>query len=161
MSLGVLLLGVVFTFHVFALHMASRQQRISENYRRIVTSLDKVETMLANADVYKVDATNIVFAEYDQDHPISRRFPRRDPQMYTLSVQDDGLVMRHAGESQTLLTLKPWEQISFALYWDDDFNQTKRYIDIIASGNPPVTSAREGTEQPFSLVRRVYIEPQY
>jgi type II secretory pathway pseudopilin PulG len=143
-----LLLVLILGFYVYGSSITARQERTSEAYRRAVTTLDRVETLLKNAHVYDIQSDQVIFAPLKDPQG---RFLTLDSPPSTLLVYQGTLALRRGGQQQTLTILRANESLSFS-------GTATSHVDVRFSSTPGVGRAGEGTGRPLTLTRRVLLE---
>jgi len=64
------LMTLILSFYIYAYHVSGSRDRLSVSYRKMITMMDKVETMLGNARVIYASSNELVFTPANASQPL-------------------------------------------------------------------------------------------
>ncbi|MHB2018280.1 MAG: hypothetical protein ACYCW6_15120 [Candidatus Xenobia bacterium] len=154
-----LILTVVLGFYVWGHNTTESQSRIADNDRRLMQMVDRVHLLLGSSEIERVIPNEMDFTPIDNS-ALDRRVMNFSANAQSIVVLNGGtgggqVVLRTQGHSEVLLQLLSYETITFNYSggWGGG------YIDITDSGTPPVTRTGQGQLHPYSITRRLLVEP--
>lgn len=117
-----LLTTVILGFYMFANRASQNHEQLSENYRKMLTILDRLETLLQGSKVLACDTHQILFVQLDPKQPLLKGgWPNYNPQAINIVMKTDAktnarsLNMVYQSKEEVLTTL-PTETVAFS--WD-------------------------------------------
>lgn len=149
-----LLMVLILGFYIEGSRVSSRQDKYSASYRRALQVLDRVETLLAFARVWSVQADSVVFSPRASELSLARGLPDWGPAASTLVVRRDppALLIREGGVSRTFLELSSWDRVSFG-------GSETGTVSVTALSRPPLDRSRgEGEARVIQCTRRILVE---
>ena len=121
-----LLTTVILGFYMFANRASQNHEQLSENYRKMLTVLDRIETLLQGSKVLACDGHQVLFTQLDPKQPVLKGgWPNYSPQAIDIVMKTDAktsarsLNMIFNGKEE-LLTNLPTETLAFS--WDQTGN---------------------------------------
>ncbi|MCA9792312.1 MAG: type II secretion system protein [Candidatus Eremiobacteraeota bacterium] len=148
-----ILMTLVLGFYLYGVQVSHKRDQDSDQYRRGVTLLNKVETYVNSSVLHAVTYGNdaIVFSSVSEQSIGKGRTLQLEPSASTIAVQDGKVLLYSSGELQVLARLQSWESLKFELPAGSEKTRPD-YLDVVYQASPPEDP------QPHSLTRRVVLE---
>ena len=149
LSIFSFLMMSILSFYVYASQVSSSRDRMSTSYRKALTAMDKVETLLFGNQVVFADGRQIVFLRPHKTNPVGLgAWPQFESGAESLAMVDGVLVHRRAGNSYPLLQFSKGEALFFQQNGDSIVVTVVAYLPAI----------RGGQERSYTLSRTILRE---
>ncbi len=145
-----ILMTLVLGFYLYGIQVSDKRDQDSDQYRRGVTLLNRLEARLDGAVVHAVAYANdaVVFTPAHDQEIGTGRSVRFSAQAITLAVIDGRVTEIQGQEQSTLIQLQTWEKLTFQL----PGTERPDYLDILYQADPPKSP------KVHNLTRRLVVE---